>query len=136
MCKSVELLTQMKALGAELAEQFNHLQKELKRCERIRQDILHKIENSDDINAPMSYNYTKALKIISQYRRKIKNELTAIEPYMSAIGKHYVMAGSVLGNVQKGYNELSNKTGADYRSRELNLDENILMQVKEYCGVE
>ena len=58
VCKSIELLNQMKSLGAELVKQFDYLQKELKRCERIRQDILHKIENSDDLNAPNSYNYT------------------------------------------------------------------------------
>ena len=136
VCKSIELLNQMKSLGAELVKQFDYLQKELKRCERIRQDILHKIENSDDLNAPNSYNYTKALKVISQYRRKIKNELSAIEPHMNTIGKHYTMAGSTLGTVQKSYKELSNKTGADYKARELNLDDNILAQVKDYCGVE
>lgn len=136
MCKSVELLTQMKTLGAELAEQFNYLQKELKRSERIRQDILHKIEGSNDLNAPMSYNYTKALKIVSQYRRKIKNELVTIEPHMKAMVKYYTTTGAVLGDVQKKHNELSNKTGADYQARELNLSDNILLQVKEYCGVE
>ena len=94
VCKSIELLNQMKSLGAELVKQFDYLQKELKRCERIRQDILHKIENSDDLNAPNSYNYTKALKVISQYRRKIKNELSAIEPHMEVLGKHYRVAGS------------------------------------------
>lgn len=136
MCKSIELLNQMKSLGAELVKQVEYLQKELKRCERIRQDILHKIENSENLNASSSYNYTKALKVISQYRRKIKNELLAIEPHMNAIGRHYTMAGSALGTVQKSYKELSNKTGADYKARELNLDDNILAQVKDYCGVE
>ena len=136
MCKSIELLNQMKSLGAELVKQVEYLQKELKRCERIRQDILHKIENSENLNASNSYNYTKALKVISQYRRKIKNELLAIEPHMNAIGRHYTMAGSALGTVQKRYKELSNKTGADYKARELNLDDNILAQVKDYCGVE
>lgn len=136
MCKSIELLNQMKSLGAELVKQVEYLQNELKRCERIRQDILHKIENSENLNASNSYNYTKALKVISQYRRKIKNELLAIEPHMNAIGRHYAMAGSALGTVQKGYKELSNKTGADYKARELNLDDNILAQVKDYCGVE
>ena len=136
MCKSIELLNQMKSLGAELVKQVEYLQNELKRCERIRQDILHKIENSENLNASNSYNYTKALKVISQYRRKIKNELLAIEPHMNAIGRHYAMAGSALGTVQKSYKELSNKTGADYKARELNLDDNILAQVKDYCGVE
>ena len=136
MCKSIELLNQMKSLGAELVKQVEYLQNELKRCERIRQDILHKIENSENLNASNSYNYTKALKVISQYRRKIKNELLAIEPHMNAIGRHYAMAGSALGTVQKGYKELSNKTGADYKARELNLDDNILEKVKDYCGVE
>ena len=136
MCKSIELLNQMKSLGAELVKQVEYLQNELKQCERIRQDILHKIENSENLNASNSYNYTKALKVISQYRRKIKNELLAIEPHMNAIGRHYAMAGSALGTVQKGYKELSNKTGADYKARELNLDDNILAQVKDYCGVE
>lgn len=136
MCKSIELLNQMKSLGAELVKQVEYLQNELKQCERIRQDILHKIENSENLNASNSYNYTKALKVISQYRRKIKNELLAIEPHMNAIGRHYAMAGSALGTVQKSYKELSNKTGADYKARELNLDDNILAQVKDYCGVE
>ena len=126
----------MKSLGAELVKQVEYLQNELKQCERIRQDILHKIENSENLNASNSYNYTKALKVISQYRRKIKNELLAIEPHMNAIGRHYAMAGSALGTVQKSYKELSNKTGADYKARELNLDDNILAQVKDYCGVE
>ena len=136
MCKSIELLNQMKSLGAELVKQVEYLQNELKQCERIRQDILHKIENSENLNASNSYNYTKALKVISQYRRKIKNELLAIEPHMNAIGRHYAMAGSALGTVQKSNKELSNKTGADYKARELNLDDNILAQVKDYCGVE
>ena len=136
MCKSIELLNQMKSLGAELVKQVEYLQKELKRCERIRQDILHKIENSENLNASNSYNYTKALKVISQYRRKIKNELLAIEPHVNTIGKHYTMAGSALGAVQKNYKELSNKTGADYQPRVLKLDDNILTQVKEICGIE
>ena len=136
MCKSIELLNQMKSLGAELVKQVEYLQNELKRCERIRQDILHKIENSENLNASNSYNYTKALKVISQYRRKIKNELLAIEPHVNTIGKHYIMAGSALGTVQKNYKELSNKTGADYQPRVLKLDDNILTQVKEICGIE
>lgn len=136
MCKSIELLNQMKSLGAELVKQVEYLQNELKQCERIRQDILHKIENSENLNASNSYNYTKALKVISQYRRKIKNELLAIEPHVNTIGKHYTMAGSALGTVQKNYKELSNKTGADYQPRVLKLDDNILTQVKEICGIE
>lgn len=136
MCKSIELLNQMKALGAELVGQFKYLQKELGRCERIRQDILHKIENSEDLNSSVSYNYTKALNIISKHRRKIKNELTAIESHMKALGNYYLTAGASLGDIENRYDELSSKTGADYQPRVLKLDDNILQQVKEICGIE
>lgn len=136
MCKSIELLSQMKSLGAELVGQFEYLKKELGKCERIRQDILHKIESIEDLNASASYNYTKALNIISKHRRKIKNELVAIEPYMKALGNYHKTAGATLGNIEIRYQTLSSKTGADYEPRVLNLNDNILTQVKEICGIE
>lgn len=136
MCKSRELLSQMQKLGAELVAQYNYLKTELARCEYVRQDILHKIEGGSDLTSALSYNYAKSLKLISERRRELKNELKAIEPHMKSLTNYYLTSGAVLGQVEKEYDKLANRTIANYCPRVLNLDDNILVQVKEFCGVE
>lgn len=80
MCKALEISSNILKYLSETETILKTLKLELKKCDLMRQDILHIIETSN-FSAFEGYRLCKVLKDISTQRRKIKNELSILDSF-------------------------------------------------------
>ena len=85
MCKSLELIEQLKQSIQEIADHKTLLNNQLSTVDKKVSDILHYIELSENLNSVQGYNAYKLLREVTRERREIKNkidEMNYLNQYM------------------------------------------------------
>ena len=78
MSKACELTNSLDKILSEIDAELQRQSDECSRIDGLREDLLHLIENTS-LNAYQGYQCAKALQLVSQKRRFIKNELQLLE---------------------------------------------------------
>ena len=85
MCKSLELIEQLKKSIQEISDHKHYLNNQLSTVDKKVSDILHYIELSENLNSVQGYNAYKLLREVTRERREIKNkidEMNYLNQYM------------------------------------------------------
>ena len=131
---TVDILEGLSDLHQQLIDRRKILEDKISKLDRMEQDILHLIEGSDSITTGQSYNYVKSLKLIREERRQVKNEKDLlISIFDSEMHKHrdYYKSKYNSAFTKDAIECKKQEKGIDnYNARELDLDRNILEQVK------
>ena len=133
MCKTLDLLNELNEVLGKIAEHGKSLNQELSLLDNCRNDIIHLIENAE-VTQSKSYNIMKALQLLSIERRTVKNE---VEIMQSVIAKTSAIQPQIVDLIERKEREYEKKIKLttmgmeSYKSRNLDLDGNILQQVKE-----
>lgn len=135
----VEILEGLSDLHQQLVKRRGILEDKLSMLDKMEQDILHLIEGSS-FTAGQSYNYCASLKLIRNERRTVKLELDmTISIFESDMHRHKDYYQSKYNTVftKDAINCKKQEKGIEnYNSRELDLDRNILEQVKFILNVD
>lgn len=133
MCKTLDLLNELNEVLGKITEHGKSLNQELSLFDNCRNDIIHLIENAE-VTQSKSYNIMKALQLLSIERRTVKNE---VEIMQSVIAKTSAIQPQIVDLIERKEREYEKKIKLttmgmeSYKSRNLDLDGNILQQVKE-----
>lgn len=133
MCKTLDLLNELNEVLGKIAEHGKSLNQELSLLDNCRNDIIHLIENAE-VTQSKSYNIMKAFQLLSIERRTVKNE---VEIMQSVIAKTSAIQPQIVDLVERKEREYEKKIKLttmgmeSYKSRNLDLDGNILQQVKD-----
>ena len=133
MCKTLDLLNELNEVLGKIAEHGKSLNQELSLLDNCRNDIIHLIENAE-VTQSKSYNIMKALQLLSIERRTVKNE---VEIMQSVIAKTSAIQPQIVDLIERKEREYEKKIKLttmgmeSYKSRNLDLDGNILQQVKD-----
>lgn len=133
MCKTLDLLNELNEVLGKIAEHGKSLNQELSLLDNCRNDIIHLIENAE-VTQSKSYNIMKAFQLLSIERRAVKNE---VEIMQSVIAKTSAIQPQIVDLIERKEREYEKKIKLttmgmeSYKSRNLDLDGNILQQVKD-----
>ena len=133
MCKTLDLLNELNEVLGKIAEHGKSLNQELSLLDNCRNDIIHLIENAE-VTQSKSYNIMKAFQLLSIERRTVKNE---VEIMQSVIAKTSAIQPQIVDLMERKEREYEKKIKLttmgmeSYKSRNLDLDGNILQQVKD-----
>lgn len=133
MCKTLDLLNELNEVLGKIAEHGKSLNQELSLLDNCRNDIIHLIENAE-VTQSKSYNIMKAFQLLSIERRTVKNE---VEIMQSVIAKTSAIQPQIVDLIERKEREYEKKIKLttmgmeSYKSRNLDLDGNILQQVKD-----
>lgn len=133
MCKTLDLLKELNEVLGKIAEHGKSLNQELSLLDNCRNDIIHLIENAE-VTQSKSYNIMKAFQLLSIERRTVKNE---VEIMQSVIAKTSAIQPQIVDLIERKEREYEKKIKLttmgmeSYKSRNLDLDGNILQQVKD-----
>lgn len=131
---TVEILEELSDLHKQLTKRLNVLDEKISMYDRMEQDVLHLIEGSDSFTTGQSYNYCASLQKIRRARREVKNEKDLlISIFDNDMHKHkdYYQSKYNTAFTKDAINCKKQEKGIDnYNARVLDLDRNILEQVK------
>lgn len=133
MCKTLDLLNELNDVLGKIAQHGESLNKELSLLDGCRNDIMHLIENAE-ITQSKSYNIMKAFQLLSLERRLVKNE---VEIMQSVLAKTTNIQSEIVELTERKEREYEKKVGLvnlgmdSYKPRSLDLDGNVLQQVKD-----
>ena len=133
MCKTLDLLKELNDVMTKIAEHGKSLNQELSLLDNCRNDIIHLIENAE-VTQSKSYNIMKAFQLLSVERRAVKNE---VEIMQSVGAKTSTIQPQIVDLIERKEREYEKKIKLttmgmeSYKSRNLDLDGNILQQVKD-----
>lgn len=131
MCKATDYASQLISIFNDIGNERNKLSQKLRDLDLAEQDVLHKLEFKN-FNIVQGYDLAKGLKDIRISRRKIKNELKALEDLMKTTCnfiKPIVKAKDTIGN-----NYYKIVTTSRYNPRRINFNNDIRIEVKTIIG--
>lgn len=133
MCIANQITNEFENLFEKIEDEFNRLNKELSKLDKLQSDILHIIENGG-YNASEGYKLCKSLTDIRQTRRLIKNEIDPLRVFKQSIKDSCIRERLINKSGKKAdekYKILSRcRKDKIYSNRVLNNRENIFEQVQ------
>lgn len=127
MCKALSYSEQLSNVISSARDDFDSLNNRLSVLDKMQQDILHKIENTNSIDLYEGWKLTKSLQEIRRERRKIKNELETMVILIRDLG-HLKKTKSKVEQKETELNNRLKKTNKGYKMRVLKSTEDILIQ--------
>lgn len=127
MCKALSYSEQLSNVINSARDDFDSLNNRLSLLDKMQQDILHKIENTNSIDLYEGWKLTKSLQEIRRERRKIKNELETMVILIRDLG-HLKKTKSKVEQKETELNNRLKKTNKGYKMRVLKSTEDILIQ--------
>ncbi|WP_207745431.1 hypothetical protein [Clostridium sp. 1001283B150210_160208_E6] len=127
MCKALSYSEQLSNVINSARDDFDSLNNRLSLLDKMQQDILHKIENTNSIDLYEGWKLTKSLQEIRRERRKIKDELETMVILIRDLG-HLKKTKSKVEQKETELNNRLKKTNKGYKMRVLKSTEDILIQ--------
>lgn len=127
MCKALSCSEQLSNVISSARDDFDSLNHRLSVLDKMQQDILHTIENTNSIDLYEGWKLTKSLQEIRRERRKIKNELETMVILIRDLG-HLKKTKSKVEQKETELNNRLKKTNKGYKMRVLKSTEDILIQ--------
>lgn len=134
MCKTLELLGDLEAVVTEMHLHIKELRTRQVDVDLMRTDIEHQLENNE-VTATNAYNLAKSFHLLSKERRVIKDEIEIMQNILDSVNNGFGHISHYKNTKEKEYNfkkGLRDRGSDAYNPRRLNLDSNVLEQVKSY----
>lgn len=134
MCKSLELIEQMGNIVTEMHSHIKELREKQYDINLMRTDIQHQLEN-EVVDTTSAYNLAKAYHMLSKERRVIADEIELIQETITRATNGFGNTNYYYENKVKEYEYYKGRreNGKEaYNPRKLDLEGNVLKQVKEY----
>lgn len=114
MCIAKEIVNNLIQLLDQVETEYKNLTEQHSKCDKIEQDILHKVENSN-FNACEGFYLAKNLQEVRRYRRLVKNEIPTMDALKSYINIKQLK--SQFENTLKNINTAEEKLGKKYHPK-------------------
>lgn len=134
MCKSLELIEQMSNTVTQMHHHIKELREKQTDINLMRSDIQHQLEN-ENVDGSSAYNLAKSYHMLSKARRVITDEIEILQDTLNKVGDSFGHIVYYHENKVKEYEfyKARRENGKDsYNPRKLDLEGNVLEQVKDY----
>lgn len=134
MCKSLELIEQLGKTVTEMHSHIKTLREKQTDINLMRSDIQHQLEN-ESVDTSSAYNLAKSYHILSKERRIIGDEIEILQDALNKVADSFGHIIYYHENKVKEYEfyKARRENGKEaYNPRKLDLNGNILEQVKDY----
>lgn len=134
MCKTLELLEELEEVITQMHLHIKEMRTKQIDIDLMRTDIEHQLENHE-VNPTSAYNLAKSFHLLSKERRVLKDEIEIMQNILDSVSNgfghisHYKMAKYKEYEFRKGLRE---KGTDSYKPRKLDLNSNVLEQVKVF----
>ena len=134
MCESLKLIEELECVVSKMHSHIKVLRARQIDVSLKRNDIQHELENKEPTNAS-AYNLSQAYHLLSKERRIVTDEIELLQETLDKIDESFGHISHYKNKKQREYNarKLKRSRGSEvYMSRRLDLDDNVLRQVKNY----
>ena len=134
MCESLKLIEELECVVSKMHSHIKDLRARQIDVSLKRNDIQHELENKEPTNAS-AYNLSQAYHLLSKERRIVTDEIELLQETLDKIDESFGHISHYKNKKQREYNarKLKRSRGSEvYMSRRLDLDDNVLRQVKNY----
>ena len=136
MCKSLELIEMMAETVTEMHLHIKELRERQNDVNLMRSDIQHQLEN-EEVTPTNAYNLAKAYHLLNKERREVTDEIELLQDAINKVSEGFGHIGYYYENKVREceYRKNRREKGSEvYSSRKLDLEGNVLQQVKDYLG--
>lgn len=134
MCESLKLIEELEEVINKMHTHIKELRARQVDVSLMRNDIQHELENKEPTSSS-AYNLSQAYHLLSKERRIVTDEIELLQETLNKIDESFGHISHYKSKKQREHNarKLRRSRGSEvYLSRRLNLDDNILKQVKDY----
>ena len=134
MCESLKLIEELEGVINKMHTHIKELRTRQEDVNLMRNDIQHQLENKEPTNST-AYNLSQAYHLLSKERRIVTDEIELLQDTLNKVDESFGHICHYKNKKQRVYNarKLKRSRGSEvYLSRRLNLEENVLKQVKNY----
>ena len=134
MCESLKLIEELECVVVKMHNHIKELRARQEDVNLMRNDIQHQLENKEPTNST-AYNLSQAYHLLSKELRIVTDEIELLQETLNKVDESFGHISHYKNKKQREYNarKLKRSRGSEvYLSRRLNLEENVLKQVKNY----
>ena len=134
MCESLKLIEELEEVINKMHTHIKELRARQEDVSLMRNDIQHELENKEPTSSS-AYNLSQAYHLLSKERRIVTDEIELLQETLNKVDESFGHISHYKNKKQREYNarKLKRSRGSEvYMSRRLDLDDNVLRQVKNY----
>ena len=134
MCESLKLIEELECVVNKMHSHIKDLRARQIDVSLMRNDIQHELENKEPTNAS-AYNLSQAYHLLSKERRIVTDEIELLQETLDKIDESFGHIMHYRNKKEREYaaRKMKRSRGSEvYMSRRLDLDDNVLRQVKNY----
>ena len=134
MCESLKLIEELECVVSKMHSHIKDLRARQIDVSLMRNDIQHELENKEPTNAS-AYNLSQAYHLLSKERRIVTDEIELLQETLNKIAESFGHIMHYRNKKEREYaaRKMKRSRGSEvYMSRRLDLDDNVLRQVKNY----
>lgn len=134
MCESLKLIEELEEVINKMHIHIKELRARQEDVSLMRNDIQHQLENKEPTSSS-AYNLSQAYHLLSKERRIVTDEIELLQETLDKVDEGFGHISHYRNKKEREYNarKLKRSRGSEaYLSRRLNLNENVLKQVKNY----
>ena len=134
MCKSLKLIEELECVVSKMHSHIKDLRARQIDVSLMRNDIQHELENKEPTNTS-AYNLSQAYHLLSKERRIVTDEIELLQETLNKIDESFGHIMHYRNKKEREYaaRKMKRSRGSEvYMSRRLDLDDNVLRQVKNY----
>ena len=134
MCESLKLIEELECVVSKMHSHIKDLRARQIDVSLMRNDIQHELENKEPTNAS-AYNLSQAYHLLSKERRIVTDEIELLQETLNKIDESFGHIMHYRNKKEREYaaRKMKRSRGSEvYMSRRLDLDDNVLRQVKNY----
>ena len=134
MCESLKLIEELECVVSKMHSHIKDLRARQIDVSLMRNDIQHELENKEPTNAS-AYNLSQAYHLLSKERRIVTDEIELLQETLDKIDESFGHIMHYRNKKEREYaaRKMKRSRGSEvYMSRRLDLDDNVLRQVKNY----
>lgn len=134
MCESLKLIEELECVINKMHSHIKDLRARQVDVSLMRNDIQHELENKKPTSAS-AYNLSRAYHLLSKERRIVTDEIELLQETLDKIDEGFGHIIHYRNKKEREYaaRKMKRSRGSEvYKSRRLDLDDNVLRQVKNY----
>ena len=134
MCESLKLIEELEGVINKMHTHIKELRARQEDVSLMRNDIQHELENKEPTSSS-AYNLSQAYHLLSKERRIVTDEIELLQETLNKIDESFGHIMHYRNKKDREYaaRKMKRSRGSEvYLSRRLNLEENVLKQVKNY----
>jgi len=121
MCKSLKYATDLFDIITIVKDEWEKLRNYLSIADKKILDVEHYIEISKSLNASQGYNSYKLLKDILEDRRRIKDQISELQPLIKVIEESNLNTSKVMGSLYQSIKDKNRISKDEENNRKYNV---------------